>query len=140
MANDIKKLEKIKKVNEKTNKYESVGKLKKRIKNSTYMSNIKDINNEGLLLLKTGEVACILEVSAIDLSLTSNHEKNIFFQLFKSFYQIPKLNIRYYKLDERLNLNENKINLEKRIEQFKNEESKIKLLEGQLEKIRQLEY
>lgn len=140
MANDNKKLEKIKKVREKTNKYESIGKMKKRIKNSTFISNIKDVNNEGLLFLKTGEVACVLEVRAIDLSLTSNHEKNIFFQLFKSFYQIPKLNIRYYKLDEKLNLNENKINLETRIEHFKNEESKLKLLEGQLEKIKQLEY
>ena len=140
MANEDKKLEKINKVNDKVKKYESVSKMKKRIKNSTYISNIKDVNNEGLLFLKTGEVACVLEVSAIDLSLTSNHEKNIFFQMYKAFYQIPKLNIRYYKLDEKLNLNENKINLETRMEIFKNDESKVRLLEGQLNKIQELEF
>ena len=51
MANEDKKLEKINKVNEKVKKYESVSKMKKRIKNSTYISNIKDVNNEGLKML-----------------------------------------------------------------------------------------
>ena len=137
---DDKKLEKINKIsNKKDNNYETVSKMKKRIKNSTFISNVKEINNEGLLILKTGEVACILEVQAIDLSLTSNTQKNIFFQMFKAFYQIPKLNIKCYKLDEKLNLNANKVNLENQKEIFKNDESKSLLLEEQLNLINDLE-
>ena len=55
---------------------------------------------------------------AIDLSLTSNQEKNTFFYTLKSLYQIKGLNLKCYKIDERLNLNNNKMNLEEKIEQY----------------------
>lgn len=43
-------------------------KMKKRIKNSQVFTNIKDIDDDGLINLKSGEVASLIEVKAIDLS------------------------------------------------------------------------
>ena len=60
--------------------------MKKRIKNSQVFTNIKDIDDDGLINLKSGEVASLIEVKAIDLSLTSKGEKLNFFQVLKSFY------------------------------------------------------
>ena len=127
---DEKDLKKAKKVNSKYNrKYSSRSQMKKRIKNSKVISNIKEIDDEGLIHLKTGEVATLIEVQAIDLSLTSNHEKNLFFSMLKALYQVPNLNMKCYKLNEKLNLNANKVNLEKKIERFQNDEGKKLLLE-----------
>ena len=36
------------------------------------------------------------------LSITSNHEKNLFFSMLKSLYQIPNLNMKCYKLNEKI--------------------------------------
>ena len=40
----------------------------------------------------------------------------IFFSMLESLYQIPNLNMKCYKLNEKLNLNANKVNLERKIE------------------------
>ena len=88
------------------------------------ISNVKEVSEDGVLHLKSGEVATVLEIKAIDLSLTSNHEKTLFFNILKTMYQIPNLNMKIYKLDEKLNLNANKINLDKKIKKFNNDESK----------------
>ena len=48
--------------------------MKKRIKNSKSFSNIKNIGDDGLIELKTGQYASLIEVKAIDLSLSSNQE------------------------------------------------------------------
>src|SRR5574344_1295097 len=66
-------------------------KMKKRVKNSRSFTNVKEIDDEGLIHLKTGEVATLIEVKAIDLSLTGDHEKNIFYSMLKVLYQIPNL-------------------------------------------------
>ena len=87
---DEKNLKKAKKLDSKTNrKYSSRGQMKRRIKNSKTISNVKEIGDDGLIYLKSGEVATLIEVKAIDLSLTSNHEKNLFFSMLKALYQVP---------------------------------------------------
>ena len=75
-----KQLKKLKKMDSKI-KRKDFSIMKKRIKNSTSFSNVKEIDDEGLIYLKTGEVACLFEIQAIDLSLTSNHEKQLFFNI-----------------------------------------------------------
>lgn len=117
-----------KKSNKTSNKYIFKKRMKKRIKNSQYISNIKNITNDGIINLKTGEVASLIEVSAIDLSLTSKQEKTNFFYLLKSLYQIKGLNLKCYKLDQEINLNSNKINLNNKIQKFENDSDKSKLL------------
>ena len=137
---DEKNLTKIKKLDNKNNrKYSSCGCMRKRIKNSKVISNVKEIGEDGLIYLKSGEVATLIEVKAIDLSLTSNHEKNLFFSMLKALYQIQNLNMKCYKLDEKLNLNANKVNLDKKIEHFENDENKKVLLEESRKLIDDLE-
>ena len=51
-----KQLKKLKKMDSKI-KRKDFSIMKKRIKNSTSFSNVKEINDEGLIYLKTGEVA-----------------------------------------------------------------------------------
>ena len=89
--------------------------MNRRIKNSQEFTNVREITDDGLLILKSGEVASLIEVKAIDLSLTSKQEKNGFFSCLKSLYQIRGLNLKCYKLDEKINLNENKLNLDNKI-------------------------
>ena len=74
-----KNLKNVKKHNK--NKYRSKGKLKRRIKNSQIFTNVKNVADDGLIELKSGEVASLIEVKAIDLSLTSKNEKQSFFML-----------------------------------------------------------
>ena len=127
---DEKNLEKVIKVDNKIKQiYSSKGKMKKRIKNSESFTNVKEIGDDGLIYLKTGEVATLIEVKAIDLSLTSNNEKNTFFGMLKGLYQIPNLNMKCYKLNERLNLNDNKVNIDNRIEKYEQDEKRKLLLE-----------
>ena len=77
---DEKNIKKAKKIASKTNrKYSSIGQMKRRIRNSKSITNIKEIGEDGLIYLKTGVVATLIEVKAIDLSLSSNHEKTLFF-------------------------------------------------------------
>jgi conjugal transfer ATP-binding protein TraC len=120
-------------------KYQDYKMMKKRIKNSTAFSNIKEVTEEGLINLKSNEVACLLEIKAIDLSLTSNQEKQIFFNMLKVLYQIPNLNMKCYKLDEKLNLNANKDNLDKKIEKYNEDISKKELLQEERNLIDDLE-
>ena len=139
-SKDEKDLKKIKKFDLKNNKkYSSKGQMKKRIKNSKLITNVKEIDDDGLIHLKSGEVATLIEVKAIDLSLTSNQEKSIFFSMFKVLYQIPNLNMKCYKLNEKLNLNANKVNLDLEIEKFQNDEGKKILLEESRNLIDELE-
>ena len=133
-----KQLNKLKKQASKI-KYKDYIKMRKRIKNSSSFSNVKEVDDDGLIHLKTGEVACLFEIHAIDLSLTSNQEKLMFFNMLKVLYQIPNLNIKCYKLDEKLNLNSNKENLEEKIIKFKDDYSKKNLLEEERRLIDDLE-
>lgn len=113
--------------------------MNKRIKNSQEFTNVKEINDNGLIRLKSGEVASLIEVNAIDLSLTSRAEKQSFFYMLKSLYQIKGLNLKCYKLDEKINLNDNKINLDRKIKQYRNNENKLSLLQESRKLIDDLE-
>ena len=113
--------------------------MKRRIKNSQTFSNVKSVADDGLIELKTGEVASLIEVKAIDLSLTSKSEKNNFFYALKSLYQIRNLNLKCYKLDQKINLNNNKINLEELINYYKDDSQKEKLLDESKRLIEELE-
>ena len=121
------------------NKYRTKKSMKRRIKNSQVFTNIKNVCEDGLIELKTGEVASLIEVKAIDLSLTSKNEKQSFFYALKSLYQINNLNLKCYKLDQKINLNNNKINLTNLIDSFKEDNKKNKLLEESKNLIEELE-
>ena len=127
---DEKNLDKARKIDNKIKQlYSPKSQMKRRIKNSRSFTNVKEIGDDGLIYLKTGEIATLIEVKAIDLSLTSNNEKNSFFSMLKSLYQTPNLNMKCYKLNERLNLNENKVNLDNKIEKYENDKNRKILLE-----------
>ena len=113
--------------------------MKKRIKSSQSFSNIKNICDNGVIELKTGEVASILEIKAIDLSLTARSEKQVFFQMLKSLYQIKDLDLKCYKLNEKINLNANKLNLDEMLEYFKDDLSRVELLDESRRLIDELE-
>jgi len=128
-----------KKLNKQDPKFKIKKRMKKRIKNSQIFSNVKNVAEDGLIELRTGDVASLIEVQAIDLSLTSKSEKQNFFYALKSLYQIKGLNLKCYKLDQKINLNNNKINLTEKMEYFKDDNSKYKLLEESKRLIEELE-
>lgn len=113
--------------------------MKKRYKNAKVFSNIKDVAEDGLIELKTGGYASLIEIKAIDLSLSSNQEKTNFFHVLKGLYQIRNLNLKCFKVEEKINLNNNKLNLEKLKEKFKFNLRKILLLNESLNLIEELE-
>ena len=57
----------------------------------------------------------------------------------KSLYQIKGLTLKCYKLDQKINLNNNKINLDELIEYFKDDTQKHKLLDESKRLIEELE-
>lgn len=128
-----------KKRNKKESKYFIKKRMKKRIKNSQVVCNVKYVDDDGLINLKTGEVCSLIEIGAIDLSLTSNQEKNNFFFALKSLYQIRGLNLKCYKVDDKINLNSNKVNLENKIAKFEDSDIKKSLLEESKNLIEHLE-
>ena len=130
---------KLEKLNNKKFNYKNKRKMKKRIINSQVFTNIKTVGDDGLLELKTGGYASLIEVKAIDLSLASQFEKDNFFHLLKGLYQIKGINLKCYKLDQKINLNNNKINLSELIEYFDEDENKSKLLEESKRLIEELE-
>ena len=113
--------------------------MNRRFKNSKVFSNVKSVGDDGLLELKNGGYASLIEVKAIDLSLSSNQEKTNFFNYLKSLYQIKDLNLKCYKLDEKINLNNNKLNLNRLIDKFKDYASKVFLLDESRKLIEELE-
>ena len=128
-SKDLKSLEKIKKIKQKTKSdYLKTSMMKRRIKNSKVFSNIKEVGDDGLIELKSGEYASLIEVKAIDLSLSSKQEKNNFFNYYRSLFHIKYLNLKFYKLDEPINLNYNKLNLDRLINKFKNDLKRLFLL------------
>lgn len=113
--------------------------MNRRIKNAKIFTNIKCIGEDGLLELKNGGYASLIEIKAVDLSLSSNQEKTNFFSSLKSLYQVKDLNLKCYKLDEPINLNNNKLNLSKLIEKLKNNARKVFLLNERKSLIEELE-
>ena len=106
-----------------TNKYLDKKTMKKKIQNSQNFVNISEIKDNCLIKLKTGEVALYYKVSPIDLSLTNDNEQKVFYHTLSKLYRLP-FTIKAYKFDEKINLNINKENYEKLIEE--NSDSKIK--------------
>ena len=128
-SKDLKSLEKIKKIKQKTKSdYLKTSMMRRRIKNSKVFSNIKEVGDDGLIELKSGEYASLIEIKAIDLSLSSKQEKNNFFNYYRSLFHIKDLNLKFYKLDEPINLNYNKLNLDRLINKFKNDLKRLFLL------------
>ena len=127
ISKEEKRLIKLNKINIKKQRYISVNQAKRRIKNSQIFTNIKEVDEKAYIHLKDNKIAKMIEIEAIDLSLSSKQEKNNFFIMFKSLYQIKNLNMKCYKLDKKINLNSNKEYYEKKIEVEKNK-SKYDLL------------
>ena len=113
--------------------------MKRRFKNSKIFTNIKQIGDDGLLELKSGGFASLIEIKAVDLSLSSNQEKTNFFHILKILYQIKDLNLKCYKIDEKINLNNNKLNINGLIDKLKYDLRKLVLLEESLNLIEELE-
>ena len=120
-------------------KYITKHTLKEKVKNSEYFVNSKSVDKNGTLKLRDGSYAKIYSVNAIDLSLTSNIQKQNFFQQLKFLYQLKDLNMRIYKLDDRINLNANKDYYSKLIEEYKEDKDKKDFLEERYNRLEKLE-
>ena len=96
-------------------KYIKTSLIHKRFKNSKVFTNVKTVGEDGLLELKNGYYASLIELKAVDLSLSSNQEKTNFFHYLKTLYQIKNLNLKCFKLDEKINLNNNKLYLKTKV-------------------------
>lgn len=103
--------------------YLSKNVLKKKMQNAQTFCNIKEITDNGLIKLKSNQVAIFYKVNPIDLSLTSDNEQKLFFHTLSKLYRLPFV-IKAYKFDEKINLNINKENYEKLIE--RNSDNKIR--------------
>lgn len=83
--------------------------MKKKLQNSKIFTNIQEIDNKGIISLKTGQLAILYKVFPIDLSLSSLEEQKIFYQTLSKLYRLP-FTIKIYKFNEMMNLNANKEN------------------------------
>ena len=120
-------------------KYMTKKDLKKKFKNAQDFTNIDFVNNEGIINLRDGSCAKVFSVDAIDLSLTSNTQKNNFFHQIKYLYQIRNLNLRIYKLDDKIDLNENKDYYKKLMVEYSSDENKIEFLKERYNRLELLE-
>jgi len=129
--NEKKKLKELNNVNKakikKQENYLSKGKLKKKIQNSQVFTNIKSISDKGIIELKTGQYSIFYKVNSIDLSLTNDSEQNLFFHTLSKLYRLS-FTIKAYKFDEKINLNANKENYIKMIEDCDNNIARRNLL------------
>lgn len=123
----IRKLKSRKKQN-----YIKKNKLKKKIGNSQIFTNIKNIDDNGLITLKTGQLAIFYRLQPIDLSLTNKSEQELFYHTLARVYRLP-ITIKAYKFDEKINLNANKENYQKLIEKYRNNKSRYDILSNNKE-------
>lgn len=101
--------------------------VKNKLQNSQSFVNIGEITDNGLLKLKTGDVAILYKVNPIDLSLTNDNEQKVFYHTLSKLYRLP-FTIKAYKFDEKINLNTNKESYEKLIEENNDDNKKQDLL------------
>ena len=120
-------------------KYLDKSKIKLKVKNSREFSNIKEIKDDGIIVLKNGEYALVIEVNAIDLTLFGKKEREIFLFDFKELFKIKDLKLKCYKLDRKMNLNPNKEHYEELINRFEDDEKRNVLLTQYYNLINQLE-
>ena len=123
----------------KTKNYINVKTLNKKYKNAQTFMNTENINDDGIIKLKDNTLARIFSVDAIDLSLSSNNQKLNFFNQLKYLYQIKDLDLRIYKLDDKLDLNKNKDYYKKLLERFINDKSKVNFLQERYYRLEKLE-
>ena len=102
--------------NKRNEKYLSRNSIKKKIQNAQTFSNVSEINDNGIIKLKTNQFALFYKVSPIDLSLTNESEQKLFFYTLAKLYRLS-FTIKAYKFDEKINLNINKENYENLIEE-----------------------
>lgn len=112
--------------------------MKNRIENSECFTNIRSINNDGIIELKTNQFAIFYKISPIDLSLTNDREQLIFFNTLSKLYRLP-FTIKAYKFDERINLNINKENYDNLMEEYKDSPARMEILESNYDFIEQIE-
>ena len=113
--------------------------LKKKIKYASIFINSELVRDDGLVKLREGSFAKVFSVDAIDLSLTSNIQKSNFFNQLKYLYQIKDLNLRIYKLDDKIDLNANKDYYKGLMEEFSDDTSKLEFLKERYERLESLE-
>lgn len=113
--------------------------LKKKFKNSQSFLNSEQVLDNGMIKLRDNSFALVYSVDAIDLSLSSNIQKNNFFHQLKYLYQLKNLNLRIYKLDDKIDLNPNKDYYKKLIDKYSNDKNKMKFLNERIERLEKLE-
>ena len=101
--------------------------MKKKLQNSKIFTNIQEIDNKGIISLKTSQLAILYKVFPIDLSLSSVEEQKIFYQTLSKLYRL-QFTIKIYKFNEKMNLNANKENYIKLIEDSGNNIARRNLL------------
>ena len=128
-------------VRKKNNKHRYITRsiLKKKIKYASSFINSELVRDDGLVKLREGSFAKVFSVDAIDLSLTSNIQKSNFFNQLKYLYQIKDLNLRIYKLDDKIDLNANKDYYKGLMEEFSDDTSKLEFLKERCERLESLE-
>lgn len=129
----------IKRKSNKKSEYLSKRILTKKCKNAKSFTNVNFVLENGIIKLKTGEVATLYSVNAIDLSLSSNNQKDNFFHQLKLLYQVKDINLRIYKLDDKMDLNANKDYYKELIDRFSNDKDKIDFLEERYSRLENIE-
>ena len=122
----------------KSNVYLSSKRLKRKLQNSQSITNIKNINDDGIIELKTNQLAIFYKVNPIDLSLTNSNEQNLFFSTLAKLFRLS-FPIKAYKFDEKINLNINKENYLHLIEKNKDNQARKDLLISNHNFIEQIE-
>ncbi len=123
----------------KQKKYITKTRLNKKYKTSQSFMITESVSDNGVIHLKNGEVAKVLSVQAIDLSLSSEQQLKNFFAQLKYLYQIDNLDLKIYKLDELINLNMNKDFLKEMMEKFKEDPKRLEFLEERYHLIEKFE-
>ena len=90
--------------------------------------------------MRDNSYARVYSVDAIDLSLTSNIQKQNFFHQLKYLYQLKGLNLRIYKLDDKIDLNANKDYYNKLMEEYSTDEQRVEFLKERYYKLEELEH
>lgn len=122
------------------NKYLTRSVLIKKYRNAQTFTNSEFVNNNGIIKLRDNSYARVYSVDAIDLSLTSNIQKQNFFHQLKYLYQLKGLNLRIYKLDDKIDLNANKDHYNKLMEEYSTDEQRVEFLKERYYKLEELEH
>lgn len=114
-----------------TSEYELKKILAKKYTNAKAFTNVSEITNEGLIKLKSGQVAYLYNVEAVDISLSSSLEQETFYAQLRSLYLLKGINLKMYKLEKELDLNAVDEKLNYTMLEQQNDISRMDLLEDQ---------